>query len=88
MTSAARLVTLSRKHDHISPVLMELHWLPVEQCVEFMVLLFTCKVVSTIKKGQPIIFLFREDACPTSSLSVWDKSRERKPFTVQPKKLP
>ena len=26
----ARLVTLSRKNDHISPVLMELHWLPVE----------------------------------------------------------
>ena len=27
---AARPVTLSRKHDHISPVLMELHCLPVE----------------------------------------------------------
>ena len=50
MTSAARLVTLSRKHDHISPVLMELHWLPVEQRVEFMILLFTCKVVCTIKR--------------------------------------
>ena len=29
LNSAARQVTLSRKHDHISPVvLMELHWLP------------------------------------------------------------
>ena len=30
LNSLARLVTLSRKHDHISPVLMEFHWLPVE----------------------------------------------------------
>ena len=48
MTSAARLVPLSRKHHYISPVLMELHWLPVEQRVEFMILLFTCKVVNGI----------------------------------------
>ena len=34
LNSAARLVTLSRKIDHISPVLMELHWLPVEQRVD------------------------------------------------------
>ena len=42
----ARLVTLSRKHDHISPVLMELHRLPVEQSVGLMILLFTPKVVN------------------------------------------
>ena len=29
LNSAARLVTLSRKHDHILPVLMELHILVV-----------------------------------------------------------
>ena len=46
LNSTARLVTLSRKHDHISPVLMELHWLPVEQRVEFKILLFTNKVVN------------------------------------------
>ena len=27
--AAARLVTKKRKHDHISPVLFDLHWLPV-----------------------------------------------------------
>ena len=26
---AARLVTLSRKRDHITPILKQLHWLPV-----------------------------------------------------------
>ena len=46
LNSLARLVTLSRKHDHISPVLMEFHWLPVEQRVEFKILLFTYEVVN------------------------------------------
>ena len=27
--AAARLLTSSRKYDHITPVLQELHWLPV-----------------------------------------------------------
>ena len=46
LNSAARLVTLSRKHDHVSPVLMELYWLPVKQHVEFKILLLTYKVVN------------------------------------------
>ena len=46
LTSTTRLVTLSRKHDHISPVLMELHWLPVEQHVGLKILLFTPTVVN------------------------------------------
>ena len=48
LNSAARLVTLSRKNNHISPVLMELHWLPVEQLVEFKILLYKYKVVSSM----------------------------------------
>ena len=28
--AAVRLTTLSRKYDHITPVLINLHWLPVE----------------------------------------------------------
>ena len=30
-------------HDHISPVLAELHWLPVKSRIEFKVLLLTFK---------------------------------------------
>ena len=33
--SAARLVTGTRRRDHISPVLRQLHWLPVRQRVTF-----------------------------------------------------
>ena len=46
LNSAARQVTLSRKHYHISPVLMELLWLPVEQRVGLKILLFTYKVMN------------------------------------------
>jgi len=33
--SAARLVTGAKRSDHFSPVLCQLHWLPVRQCVVF-----------------------------------------------------
>ena len=35
--AAARLVTGTRRSDHISPVLRQLHWLPVRQRVVFKV---------------------------------------------------
>ena len=44
--AAARLITLSRKHDHITPHLMHLHWLPVEYRVHFKILLLTYKVLN------------------------------------------
>ena len=34
-----RLVTMSRKSDHVTPLLFQLHWLPVDQRIEFKVLL-------------------------------------------------
>ena len=33
--AAARLITNTRKFDHITPVLRDLHWLPVRQRIEF-----------------------------------------------------
>ena len=42
--AAARVVTPSRKFDHITPVLNELHWLPMVQRVWFKLalILFKC----------------------------------------------
>ena len=37
--SAARLVTRTRKHVSISPVLRNLHWLPVQSRIKFKILL-------------------------------------------------
>jgi hypothetical protein len=39
LNSAARLVTLSRKAEHATPLLMELHWLPVEQRICYKIVL-------------------------------------------------
>ena len=41
--TAARLVTLKKKRDHITPILMGLHWLPFLQGIKFKTLLLTYK---------------------------------------------
>ena len=41
--SAARLVSLSRKYNHITPILRELHWLPVKYHIIYKILLLTYK---------------------------------------------
>ena len=46
LNSAARLISMSCKADHITPLLIELHWLPVEQGINFKILLFTYKIIN------------------------------------------
>ncbi len=43
--AAARLLTGTRKNEHITPVLRELHWLPVSYRINFNILLFVCKAL-------------------------------------------
>ena len=43
--SAARTVAKIRKFDHITPVLIELHWLPVRQRIMFKLILFTWRAL-------------------------------------------
>ena len=45
-TSAARLLTRTKKHDHITPVLPSLHWLPVCFRIDFKILLITFKALN------------------------------------------
>ncbi len=33
--AAARVLTRTRKYDHISPVLLTLHWLPIKHRIDF-----------------------------------------------------
>ena len=44
--AAARLITLTRKHDHITPILIDLHWLPVADRIKFKILLLTFKALN------------------------------------------
>ena len=43
--AAARLMTRSRKCDHITLILFDLHWLPVSELIKFKILLLTFKTL-------------------------------------------
>ena len=43
----ARVILHKRKFDHITPSLMELHWLPILQRVHFKVAILTYKTIHT-----------------------------------------
>ena len=45
--NAARIVSLRRKYDHITPVLQDLHWLPVKHRINFKILLMTYKALNS-----------------------------------------
>ena len=45
LSAAARLLTYTSQYDHITPVLAELHWLPVEKRIIFKILLLTYKAL-------------------------------------------
>ncbi len=43
---AAKLVAGRRKYDHVTPILRELHWLPIRQHVEYKCTLLAWKTVN------------------------------------------
>ncbi len=45
---AARIVTRTPKYDHITPILIDLHWLPVEQRVTYKVALQVYRVLNDL----------------------------------------
>lgn len=50
--SAARLLTGSRKYDHITPILKDFHWLPVKQRIIFKILTLTFKALHDVNSPQ------------------------------------
>ena len=42
---AARVITMTRKYDHITPVLAQLHWLPIQQRIKYKLLLYVFKAL-------------------------------------------
>ncbi len=44
--AAARVLTRTRKYDHIGPVLSTLHWLPIKHRIDFKILLITYKALN------------------------------------------
>ena len=44
--TAARIVTLSKRFDHITPILFKLHWLPLGYRIHFKILLLVYKCLN------------------------------------------
>jgi len=47
MNIAARIVTSTSKYEHITPVLADLHWLPVAARIDFKIAVLTLKAPAT-----------------------------------------
>ena len=44
--TAARIITRTSKYDHVTPVLRELHWLPIQCRIEYKILTHTYKALN------------------------------------------
>ena len=45
MNAAAKVITSKQKLDHVTPLLIELHWLPIRQHIILKILLYTFKAL-------------------------------------------
>ncbi len=44
--AAAKVLTSSRKYDHITPILLSLHWLPIKFRISYKILLLAYKALN------------------------------------------
>ena len=69
--AAARLLTRTGKYEHITPTLKELHLIPVDQRIEFKILVLTFKALNgtALKYLRDLLFLYQ----PNRTLRSIDK---------------
>ncbi|KAI5085332.1 hypothetical protein C0J45_23157, partial [Silurus meridionalis] len=59
--AAARVLTRSRKYDHITPVLISLHWLPIKSRIDYKILLLTYKALNALTPQYLSELLYQYD---------------------------
>ncbi len=64
--AAARVLTRSRKYDHITPILQSLHWLPIKFRISYKILLLAYKALNDLAPAYLTSLLSRYN--PTRSL--------------------
>ena len=66
---SARLSTGPRKHEHISPILRSLHWLPIPERIEFKLLLLTFKSLNDVAPPymEELLVRYRSTRTPRST---------------------
>ena len=77
--TAARILTRTKKFEHISPVIRSLHWLPVLKRIEFKILLLTYKCIHNLAPSYLKELL--EPYHPSRSLRSADQLLLRVPKT-------
>ncbi|XP_006818666.1 uncharacterized protein LOC102807486 [Saccoglossus kowalevskii] len=67
--TAARIITRTRKYDHISPVLQKLHWLPVRYRIDYKFMLLTFKVLNGLAPNYilDLLHVYTPSCCLHSS---------------------
>lgn len=78
--SAARLLTNTRKREHITPILRMLHWLPIERRIQFKVCVLTYKCIHGL--APPYLCDMIIPYTPTCSLRTAGQSLLCVPFTA------
>ncbi len=64
--AAARVLSRSRKHDHITPILQSLHWLPIKFRISYKIVLLAYKALNDLAPAYLTNLLSRYN--PTRSL--------------------
>ncbi len=64
--AAARVLTRSRKYDHITPILQSLHWLPIKFRISYKILILTHKALNGLAPAHLTSLISRYN--PTRSL--------------------
>ncbi|KAI5619000.1 gastrula zinc finger protein XlCGF28.1-like [Silurus asotus] len=59
--AAARVLTRSRKYNHITPVLISLHWLPIKSRIDYKILLLTYKALNGLAPQYLSELLYQYD---------------------------
>ena len=80
--ATARLITGTRRRDHITPVLRELHWLPIRERIKFKV---ACLVRQSLS-GQAPLYL-ADDCCLVSDSTQRSLRSADVPTCVVPRTL-
>ena len=77
--AAARMVSGTRRHEHITPVLRDLHWLPVLQRIKFKILILVFKCVHQF--APPYLVELIHQHVPRRSLRSAEKDLLTVPYT-------
>ena len=71
--SAARIVSRTRKYEHITPVLIKLHWLPIKFRIQFKVLLLVYKALNGL--APKYLSTSRSCSCLINPDAIYDQKQ-------------